>query len=178
MEHRQPRRSPEHPSVKGCPMSDPTQISVWRRLDGQLTTSGQPTKDELAMLPALGVEHVINLALHSHERAPLDEAGTVAALGMTYTHIPVAFDAPTEDDFVQFREAMSTMAGSAIHVHCIVNARVSAFLYRYRRDVLGIDEQLARREMESVWQPGGVWASFIGDHNAVTLPHRPARTRD
>lgn len=159
-------------------MLDPTQISVWRRLDGQLTTSGQPTESELALLAALGVKHVINLALHSHERALPDEAGTVSALGMIYTHIPVAFDAPTEDDFVQFCEAMSSMAGSTIHVHCIVNARVSAFLYRYRRDVLGMDEQLVRREMESVWQPGGVWASFIGDQDAVTLPHRPARARD
>ena len=159
-------------------MSDPTHIYVWRRLDGQLTTSGQPTEDELAMLPALGVQHVINLGLHTHERALSDEAGTVAALGMTYTHIPVAFDAPTEDDFIRFCEAMSSMAGSGIHVHCIVNARVSAFMYRYRRDVLGMDEHLARQEMESVWQPGGVWASFIGDQNAVTLPHRPPRPRD
>lgn len=159
-------------------MSDPTHIYVWRRLDSQITTSGQPTEDELATLLALGVKHIINLALHTHERALPDEAGTVAALGMTYTHIPVAFDAPAEDEFIQFCEAMSSMAGSGVHVHCIVNARVLAFMYRYRRDVLGLDEHIARQEMESVWQPGGVWASFIGDHDAVTLPHRPARVGD
>lgn len=159
-------------------MSDPTHMYVWRRLDGCITTSGQPTADELETLSNLGVDHVINLALHTHERALPDEARIVTALGMTYTHIPVAFDAPTEDDFDQFCEAMSDCAGSTIHIHCIVNARVSAFLYRYRRDVLGIDEHQARQEMESVWQPGGVWAAFIGDTDAVDLPHRPARAGD
>lgn len=159
-------------------MSDPTHIPVWRRLDGELTTSGQPTEDDLKALSALGVEHVINLALHTHERALPDEAGSVTALGMAYTHIPVAFDAPTEGDFSRFCAAMERMAGAKVHVHCIVNARVSAFLYRYRRDVLGMDEQLARQEMESIWQPGGIWASFIGDKNAVGLPHRPGKAAD
>jgi len=159
-------------------MSDPTHIPVWRRLDGELTTSGQPTEDDLKALSALGVEHVINLALHTHERALPDEAGSVTALGMTYTHIPVAFDAPTEGDFRRFCAAMESMAGAKVHVHCIVNARVSAFLYRYRRDVLGMAEQLARQEMESIWQPGGIWASFIGDENAVGLPHRPGKAAD
>ena len=156
-------------------MSDPTHIFAWRRLDEHVTTSGQPSEDELAALARLGVEYVINLGLHTHDRALPDEAKTVAALGMTYIHIPVAFDAPTEDDFSGFCDAMSSTAGEHVHVHCIVNARVSAFMYRYRRDVLGIDEQVARREMEGVWQPGGVWARFINDQDAIALPHRPGR---
>ena len=159
-------------------MSDPTHIPVWRRLDGELTTSGQPTEDDLKALSALGVEHVINLALHTHERALPDEGGSVTALGMTYSHIPVAFDAPTEGDSRRFCAAMESMAGAKVHVHCIVNARVSAFLYRYRRDVLGMAEQLARQEMESIWQPGGIWASFIGDEKAVGLPNRPGKAAD
>jgi hypothetical protein len=39
-----------------------------------------------------------------------------------------------------------------VHVHCIANYRVSAFFYRYRRDVLGMDETQARGEMEAIWQ--------------------------
>lgn len=34
-------------------------------------------------------------------------------------------------------------------------------LYRYRRDVLGMNEAEARAEMEQVWHPEGVWAAFI-----------------
>ena len=156
-------------------MSDPTEIFAWRRLDRRLTTSGQPTETQLAMLAALGVKHVINLALHSHARALPDEAATVAALDMTYVHIPVRFDAPTEEDFARFCAVMADFGDAAVHVHCIVNARVSAVLYRYRRDLIGMDEAKARSAMESIWQPGGVWAAFIGDQQAVSLPHRYVR---
>jgi len=34
--------------------------------------------------------------------------------------------------------------------------------HRYRRDVLGMDEAEARAEMEQVWRPNGVWATFVG----------------
>ncbi len=155
--------------------SDPTEIFAWRRLDDRLTSSGQPSEAQLQKLRDLGVVHVINLALHSHEKALPDEAATVAGLGMVYTHIPVAFDAPTEADFAQFCAAMAAAGEAKLHVHCIINARVSAFLYRYRRDVLGMDEAVARAAMETVWQPGGVWAAFIGDDAAVGLAHRPPR---
>jgi len=37
----------------------------------------------------------------------------------------------------------------------------SAFFYRYRRDVLGMDEARARADMEEVWHPEGVWAAFV-----------------
>ncbi len=156
-------------------MSDPTDIFAWLRLDRRLTTSGQPTEQQLAALAVLGVDHVINLALHTHERALPDEAASVAALGMTYTHIPVQFDAPTEEDFARFCAVMADLGEATVHVHCIVNARVSAFLYRYRRDVIGMDEAETRKAMDSIWQPGGVWAAFIGDEQAVGLPHRYTR---
>ncbi len=153
-------------------MSDPEAIRNWRRLDDRVTTSGQPTEGELASLCELGVKHVINLALHTHPDALPDEAASVTALGMSYVHIPVEFERPTEDDFNRFCVAMAELGEAPVHVHCIVNARVSAFLYRYRRDVLGMDEREARTAMESVWRPGGVWAQFIGDNAAESLPHR------
>lgn len=154
-------------------LTDPDGIAAWRRIDGRVTTSGQPDEAQLADIAALGVRHVINLGLHSHPKALADEAATVAALGMRYLHIPVEFDAPTEDDFQQFCAAMAAIGDDPVHVHCIINARVSAFFYRYRRDILGMDEHKARYPMDSLWRPGGVWTTFIGDDNAVDLPHGP-----
>jgi len=81
---------------------------------------------------------------------------------MTYIHIPVDFQKPTDRDFDQFCSAMEQLKEVAVHVHCIANYRVSAFFYRYRRDVLGMDEAEARAEMEQVWRPNGVWATFVG----------------
>ena len=46
-----------------------------------------------------------------------------------------------------------------MHVHCIANYRVSAFFYRYLRDMLGMNEAEARAEMERVWHPEGVYLS-------------------
>jgi len=148
-------------------MTDPALIN-FLRYDSQLTTSGQPSGAQLRALKALGVDHVINLALHTHEQALPDEAASLAALGITYTHIPVAFDNPTEADFDAFCGAMAAAGNKALHVHCIMNWRVTAFLYRYQRDVLGVEDAQARAQMERVWNPvasddprARVWAEFI-----------------
>src|SRR6516164_7227745 len=142
-------------------MADPETIYNWRRLDDRVTTSGQPTEPQLADIYALGVRHIINLGLHTHEKALPDEAASVSRLGMTYIHIPVDFQNPTDDDFDEFRAVMEQLKEVPVHVHCIANYRVSAFFYRYRRDVLGMDETQARADMEQVWQPHGVWATFV-----------------
>lgn len=141
-------------------MTDPQDITNWRRLDSRVTTSGQLTTAQLAIIAGLGVRHVINLGLHTHEHALADERGDVTRLGMDYTHIPVDFTAPTEADFAAFRAAFEATPDK-VHVHCIFNWRVSAFFYRYRRDVLGMDEAAARADMDPIWQPHGVWAEFI-----------------
>src|SRR5437762_13558868 len=83
-------------------MADPEGIYNWRRLDDRVTTSGQPTETQLADIHALGVRNIVNLALHTHEKALPDEASSVSRLGMTYTHIPVDFQNPTEQDLEQF----------------------------------------------------------------------------
>jgi len=142
-------------------MADPEAIYNWQRLDNRITTSGQPTEKQLADIHALGVRHIVNLGLHTHEKALPDEAASVSRLGMTYIHIPVDFQNPTDDDFDQFCAVMEQLKEVRVHVHCIANYRVSAFLYRYRRDVLGVGEATARAEMEEIWHPKGVWATFI-----------------
>jgi protein tyrosine phosphatase (PTP) superfamily phosphohydrolase (DUF442 family) len=141
-------------------MADPEAIYHWRPLGDRITTSGQPTEPQLADIQALGVRHVVNLGLHTHEKALPDEAASVSWLGMEYIHIPVDFQNPTEQDFQQFCAVMERLEGVPVHVHCIANYRVSAFFYRYRRDVLGTDEAAARSEMEAIWHPEGVWAAF------------------
>jgi protein tyrosine phosphatase (PTP) superfamily phosphohydrolase (DUF442 family) len=142
-------------------MSDPTDIRNWRRLDERLTTSGQPSEAQLEALAGMGVRHVINLGLHTHEKALPDEAGSLAKLGIPYSHIPVDFQNPTPADLGAFCELMDRLQGQTIHVHCIANYRVSAFLYRYRIDVLGWSEDEARGDLDAVWQPEGVWKALV-----------------
>lgn len=152
-------------------MADPTDIFQWRRVDARLTTSGQPSEDQLAAIAVLGVRHVVNLGMHDHPKALPDEPASVAALGMTYTHIPVDFAAPTEADLVTFAATMAALEGETVHVHCIANLRVTAFLYRWGR----VPEP--RSLLDSVWRPGGVWARFIG-HGARTGAEHQYAGRD
>jgi protein tyrosine phosphatase (PTP) superfamily phosphohydrolase (DUF442 family) len=147
-------------------MGDPEDILNWRRLDARLTTSGQPSEAQLAGIAALGVECVVNLGLHSHPKALPDETASVAALGMDYIHQPVDFQNPTAEDLTAFCDLMDQLAGRTVHVHCIANYRVSAFLYRYRIDRLGWDPARARIDLDAIWTPEGPWAAIVAGPRA------------
>lgn len=152
----------------------PEDILNWRRWSDQITLSGQPTEDQLRGLRDAGVTHVINLGPHDNNGALPDEPASVSALGMSYIYIPVDFENPTDQDFAAFCQAMDRCAGQVLHVHCIYNARVSAFFYRYASERRGGDPNAAFALMDGIWRPGGVWAEFIGDLDAVPLKNRYA----
>jgi protein tyrosine phosphatase (PTP) superfamily phosphohydrolase (DUF442 family) len=137
-------------------------ILNYLRIDAALATSGQPSVDELGAVASDGTEVVINLALHDDPRYSLpDEAGTVSALGMTYVHIPVKFDAPAESDLFAFFDAMERHRGRKLYVHCAANKRVSAFLGLYRVIREGWDADRAFAPMHEIWEPNAAWAPFI-----------------
>ncbi len=146
--------------------SDPEHIACWQRLDSRTTTSGRLTAEDVPALAALGVRHVINLALKDSPGALAGEAERMAEAGLRYTHIPVPFDSPEDSQYQAFRAAYEA-DGEPVHVHCIMNWRVSAFFYRYNRD-RGMDKQQARALLERQWSPeagddprAAVWAEFI-----------------
>lgn len=147
-------------------------ILNFRQINDLITTSGQPTETQLAKLQKDGVTQVINLGPHTNKGALADEAGTLAALDLPYTYIPVDFDAPTDADFTAFCAALDAVAGARTHVHCIYNARVSAFFYRYAAEGKGGDPDFAFQQMDGIWRPGGVWASFIGQDEDASKPNR------
>jgi uncharacterized protein (TIGR01244 family) len=142
------------------PMADPVDIYNWLRLDERTTTSGQPTQAQFSEIAALGVREIINLAPDTSEKALKNEAEILAALGLRYTHIPVDFQNPIEEDFDRFRAAFEGASESVTHIHCIANYRVSAFVYLYRIGA-GVDEARARADLEKIWTPNPVWAAFI-----------------
>ena len=152
--------------------ADPTDIRAFQRLDGRTTTSGCLRDQDLSALAALGVRHVVNLALDSHPEALADEADKLAALGIGYTHIPVPFDDPRDEHYQVFAAALAAAeaetAGAPVHVHCIMNYRVSAFFYRWNREVAGMDEPAARALLVHQWDPQASerkearpWAGFL-----------------
>jgi uncharacterized protein (TIGR01244 family) len=147
-------------------MADPLDIPCWQRLDARVSTSGRLQAEDIARLKATGVRHVVNLALADSPGALADEDAIAAAEGLRYTHIPVPFGAPDDTHFARFRQAIEA-DHEPVHVHCIMNWRVSAFFYRYHRE-RGMPEPEARRLMEQQWSPetnanadAPTWARFI-----------------
>lgn len=148
-------------------MTDLPHILNWRRIDARITTSGQPSEQQLAEIQRLGVSHIINLGPHHNKGALEDEAASVASLGMTYIYIPVDFKKPTDQDFHDFETAIRRLPAVRIHVHCIYNARVSAFFYRLAKSGFAMSEAVAFKNMDGIWKPGEDWASFVGRADAV-----------
>lgn len=153
-------------------MTDLHEILNWRRRDSRVTMSGQPTEAQLASIAKTGVTRIINLGPHSNEGALEDEAGTVGRLGMAYIYIPVDFDAPTEADYAAFCDQIEKATNEPLHVHCIYNARVSAFFFRYAQEGRGGDVEQAFQLMDDIWRPGGVWAEFIRKPEDVDQANR------
>src|SRR3569833_2186966 len=97
-----------------------SRIRNYRAVDERLSTSGQPTVDQLREIAEAGFTLVVNLALHDDPRYSLpDEAGVVRSLGMRYVHIPVQFSAPTHADLLAIFEVMAWNEGMLFWVLCV-----------------------------------------------------------
>ncbi len=126
-----------------------------------LRTSGQPSARQFEAVKKVGVTTVINLAPHHAENALEDEAGLLKALNIEYVHLPVDFQRPSDDDFLVFRSHLENFDLKTTWLHCAANMRASAFLFRYRCEVLGHSRDDARKDLIRIWEPLGVWANFI-----------------
>lgn len=131
------------------------------RIRDSILTSGQPTERQFRLVRDAGIKRVINLAPHDAENALADEGATLEALGMEYVHIPVDFRSPTEEDFEKFCAEMDQRGDEPVLVHCAANMRVSAFMFRYRRDVLGESPETLVGDLHAIWKPFGVWERFL-----------------
>lgn len=128
-----------------------------------LWTSGALTESDVRALPGLGFDVLINLALPSSPNALAGEGELAASLGLTYIHIPVVWESPRAEQFLQFVRLLEGLAGEKVWVHCAMNMRVSAFVYLYRRLVLREDEETASQLMRQIWTPNETWQAFMDE---------------
>jgi protein tyrosine phosphatase (PTP) superfamily phosphohydrolase (DUF442 family) len=131
------------------------------RIDDRLATGGHIVGQGLGELAEDGVTLVVDL----RDDPPKDYAGDVAAAGVEYVNIPVAWRSPKVRDFEQFRDAMNANPDAHVLVQCQANYRASAFTYLYRVLESGVPEAEARADMNRIWEPEGTWAEYI---DAVT----------
>ncbi len=137
-------------------------IRAYLEINDQLSTSGQITYEEIALLKEAGFDVVINLAPADEERNG-SEGFLVTQQGMTYIQIPVSWKNPAPRDLQLFFDVMAANKDRKVYVHCFANMRVSAFVYLYRTLQLGESEVAARADMEKIWDPNAQdqWVRFI-----------------
>ena len=145
------------------PSSQLSDIYNFLALSDALGTAGQPTVEQFEAVKAAGYEVVINLAMGTTPRDLPHEAQLLAEHGLDYIHIPVIFDQPSEADLTRFFEAMDDNQDKKCFVHCIANARVSAFVLLYQVLRQGIPLEDARSTMNQIWEPNATWNTFINN---------------
>jgi len=138
-------------------------IANYVRLSEQIGTAGQPTREQLAAVARAGYQVVVNLATLDSEEALADEQDVVEALGLEYVHIPVVWERPTRADLDRFFQTMDGYQDKKVFVHCIANARVSAFMALYRVLRLGWPLDKALADVHRLWVPNETWQRFMDD---------------
>ena len=135
----------------------------YREYSKTLSSSGQPSKEQLEDAKAAGFERVVYLAFSDYYNSIEHEDRVVKDLGMEYVNIPIDWSNPTRSDFDMFAGAMQQEPVKKTLVHCQVNLRASAFsfLYRVIHEAVPLDD--AKEDMDSVWVPNDVWTAFIID---------------
>tara|TARA_B100001094_G_C17835465_1_gene625304 strand:+ start:228 stop:719 length:492 start_codon:yes stop_codon:yes gene_type:complete len=137
-------------------------IYNYYKVPGFYETSGQPTSNQLKLLVKKGYEVIINLAQNSIVgKVAFNEESILEESNIRYIHIPVDFDNPLESDFKKFVSAINNFNGKKIWIHCAANMRVSAFIYKYRRDILKLEHNEIISDLERIWVPNEAWNSFL-----------------
>ncbi|MFL2501289.1 MAG: protein tyrosine phosphatase family protein [Luminiphilus sp.] len=124
-----------------------------------LTTAGQPSEEQFQALAEAGFQQVIFLAFNDHKNALRNEDRIARSAGLEFVHIPVAWDAPTSDDFDTFAAVMR--ATEKTLVHCEVNFRASVFGFLYQVIYLGTPAEEAWGLLTRIWMPNEIWETFV-----------------
>lgn len=126
-----------------------------------LWASGQLSEVDINELPGFGFDTVINLATPTSNNALRNEAELVTSLHLNYVQIPVEWELPEVDQFFLWTKLMQALDGHKVWVHCIMNMRVSAFIYLYRKFFMNETEEQARSLMDKIWTPNDIWQDYI-----------------
>ncbi|MEM7219139.1 MAG: protein tyrosine phosphatase family protein [Pseudomonadota bacterium] len=138
-------------------------IKNFVQLTDRFATAGQPAPADFAAIAEHGHVAVVNLAMPDSTNAIPDEGARVSETGMTYVHIPVPFDAPTDTHQAHLDAVLDALSPAPVFVHCALNYRVSAFMYRHLT-ARGAPAEAARSRILDAWEPemDDVWRRFLG----------------
>jgi len=129
------------------------------KINNQISTAGQPTKEEFKQIAKEGFEVVINLAMHN-KGALKKEDKIVSKNGMMYIHLPITWKAPELDRLELFLKLLEILEkeNRKVFVHCIMNYRASVFMHIYKRVVWREEEELIAPDG---YKPNTIWQEIL-----------------
>lgn len=136
-------------------------VTNYLPINPRLATAGMPTKEQIELLVLHEFQNVINLALDDSPGALENEAELVNKLGLNYYHIPVIWENPLKSDFDKFVSIMQTIKNEKTFIHCVLNMRVSVFVYLFRVHLLHESAEPAYLDILKIWYPDQTWQSFM-----------------
>ena len=142
-------------------MSSLDAIRNFVQLTPRIGTAGQPKENQFDAIAEAGFATVINIAMPDHEDSIDQEGRLVTERGMNYLHLPVPFQAPAPDHVKQFFGLMQAQREQQVLVHCIMNYRVSAFMYHYLTLVEGYAPEQARSPIFDRWKIEPQWQAIM-----------------
>lgn len=142
-------------------MSSLESIRNFIQLTPRIGTAGQPGADQFEVIAGAGFDSVINIAMPDHPDSIDHEGRLVTELGMNYLHLPVPFDAPSAAHVKQFIAVLQAQAEQQVFVHCIMNYRVSAFMYHYLTLVEHRSSEDARSPIFDHWEIEPQWREIM-----------------
>jgi len=85
----------------------------------------------------------------------------VSKNGMTYIHIPITWGNPEIDRLKLFLKILKTLQKEKkkIFIHCIMNYRVSVFMYHYKKSVL--KEKNVKFIAPKEFKPNKIWKNIL-----------------
>jgi len=136
-------------------------ITNFRQYSDTFSSAGQPTLEQYQTIADHGFERIVFLAFSNGTNAVADADQVAKGLGMEYMHVPVDFNNPLPDEFYAFADSMRRDTDKKTLLHCVVNARATAFSFLYRVIYEDVPMAEAKADMNTVWQPNTVWRDFI-----------------
>jgi len=106
------------------------------KINKQISTAGQPTKEQFKTIAKEGFDVVINLAMHN-KGALKKEDKIVSKNGMLYFHLPITWRNPELDRLELFIKLLEMLEkeNRKVFIHCIMNYRASVFMHVYKRRI-------------------------------------------
>jgi uncharacterized protein (TIGR01244 family) len=143
------------------------EITNFRAPQGSVLSSGQPSQQQLEVMAASGVKHVVNLRTASEE-VDFNEQAAVQALGMRYYSIPVSgVDGINTENAARLQSILAEVEGQPVLVHCATGNRVGGLMavnhFRNGADLDAAISEGARWGMTSERLQGAVRESLEND---------------